>query len=309
VSIVVPAYNAEEHLGETLASVEAQTYTDWEVIVADDGSTDRTVDVASRFGDRFTILRGGPSNEGPAAARNRALAVASGELVALLDADDLWLPGYLERMVQSFDEGRARGLRVGIVTCNARILGPNGYLSRTFMEHQGFPDDVTVGEMLRMNTISAVALFPRALLDEVGIFCPEIFGTEDYDLWLRIIELDYRVVVVREPLAIYRLAERSVSTNVARMARALQLTYERALARGRLTPAERRAAQRQHRLQRALEQVGLLLVARREGGRLYARIARNVPLFLRVAVENPDRWAAAIRVLAGRSSPLAQLAR
>jgi glycosyltransferase involved in cell wall biosynthesis len=309
VSIIVPAYNAEEHLGETLASVEAQTYVDWEVIVADDGSTDRTVDVASRFGDRFTVLRGGPSNEGPAAARNRALAVASGELVALLDADDLWLPGYLDRMVQSFDEGRARGLRVGIVTCNARILGPNGYLPRTYMELQGFPDDVTVGEMLRINTVFGAALFPRALLDEVGVFCPEIFGTEDYDLWLRIIELGYRVALVREPLAIYRLGERSVSTNVARMARALQLTYERALERGRLTPDEQRAAQRQHRLQRALEQVGLLLVERREGGRPYARAARNIPLFLRVAVENPDRWAVAVRVLAGRASPLGQLAR
>ena len=230
--------------------------------------------------------------------------------MALLDADDLWLPGYLERMVRSFDESRARGLRVGIVTCNSRILGPKGYLSQTFMDVQGFPDDVTVGEMLRMNRISAVALFPRALLDEVGVFCPEIFGTEDYDLWLRIIELGYRVVVVREPLAIYRLAEGSVSTNVARMARAQMLTYERALARGRLTPHDRRAARRQHRLQRALEQVGLVIVERRAGGRPYARIARNIPLFLRVVLENPDRWGVAVRALAGRaSSPLGQLAR
>jgi glycosyltransferase involved in cell wall biosynthesis len=306
VSVIIPAYNAEPHLGETLAAVETQTYRDWEVVVADDGSTDETVEIAEAFGDRFTVLRGS-SNEGPAAARNRAVAASSGELIALLDADDLWLPSYLERMVKLYDESQARGIRVGIVTCNARILGPDGFLPQTYMEIRGFPSEVTVAGMLVSNTIFGATLFPRTLIDEAGGFCPELFGTEDYDLWLRIIELDYRVVVEREALAVYRLGTASVSTNLARMARSLQLTYRRALERGRLTPGQRRIARRQHRLQRALEQFGLIASDRRGDGRPFGQLARNIPLFLRVAAENPDRWVTAVRVLSGRGSPLSQL--
>jgi teichuronic acid biosynthesis glycosyltransferase TuaG len=306
VSIVIPAYNAEAYLPEALASVEAQTYSDWEVIVADDASTDGTVQAAQARGERFKVLTGA-INEGPAAARNRALEVASGELLSLLDADDLWLPTYLERTVQLYDDSLARGLRPGIVTSDARLLTPEGFLPRTYMELMGFPAEVTVERMLVSNQIYVSALAPRALVDEVGRFCAEIFGTEDYDLWLRIVERGYDVVFVDEPLAVYRLRPASVSSNLARMARSLQSTYRRALERGTLTPRQRRIALRQLRLQRALEQVGLLRSERGDGRLPLGRLLRALPLFARVAVENPDRWGAALRVLAGRGSPLAQV--
>jgi hypothetical protein len=145
------------------------------------------------------------------------------------------------------------------------------------------------------------------LVDEAGGFCPEIFGTEDYDLWLRILELGYPAVALREALTVYRLRSASVSANLPRMARSLQLTYRRALERGTLTPRQERIARRQLRLQRALEQVGELMSERRAGQRPVSRLVRNVPLFLRVAAENPDRWLATVRVLAGRGSPLSQV--
>jgi len=98
-----------------------------------------------------------------------------------------------------------------------------------------------------------------------------------------------------------------VSTNLPRMACSLQLTYERALERGALNPRERRIAERQLRLQRALEQVGLAIADLGRGRSPASRVARYLPLFLRVAVENPDRWGSAVRVLAGRGSPLSQV--
>jgi glycosyltransferase involved in cell wall biosynthesis len=308
VSVVLPAYNAEQYLAETLSSVEAQTYGDWEVVVADDASTDNTVETAEAFDGRFNVLHG-TSNEGPAAARNRALAAASGELVALLDADDLWLPTYLDRIVGLYDESRARGIRVGIVTCDARILGPDGYLAKTYMDLNGFPSEVTLTGMLVSNPIFVGSLVPRSLVGEAGAFCPELFGTEDYDLWIRILELGYRVVATREALTVYRLRPESVAGNLVRMARSQQLTYHRALERGKLTPRQRRMARRQLRLQSALEQVGLIVTERRSGGRPFARVARDIPLFLRVAAENPDRWLSAARVLVGRGSPLSQVVR
>jgi glycosyltransferase involved in cell wall biosynthesis len=306
VSVIIPAYNAEPYLAETLASVMAQTYADWEVVVADDASTDRTIETAAAFGERVKVLRG-TSNEGPAAARNRALAIATGELLVLLDADDFWLPTYLDRVLRLYDESRARGVRVGIVTCDARILGPEGYFRQTYMELMGFPREVTVTTMLVRNPIFGGSLVPRLLVAEAGGFCPELFGTEDYDLWLRILERGYCAVATREALTVYRLRPASVSGNLVRMARSLQVTYCRALERGALTPRQQRIARRQLRLQRALEQVGLIMSERRAGDQSFARLTRHIPLFLRVAAENPDRWVSAARVMAGRGLPLSQV--
>jgi hypothetical protein len=175
------------------------------------------------------------------------------------------------------------------------------------MELNATPNVATVSAMLVSNPIHAGALTSRALVDEMGGFCTELFGTEDYDLWLRIVETGYQLVLTSEPLYVYRLRRASVSTNLTRMARSFQLTYIRALERGTLTRRERRIAQRQLRLQRALEQVGLM-VTEPDGRRVSAaRGVRHLPLFVRVAVENPDRWAAAARTLIGRGSPLAQV--
>jgi teichuronic acid biosynthesis glycosyltransferase TuaG len=310
VSVIIPAYNSEASLPETLASVGAQTYRDWEIVVADDCSTDRTVEIAEAFDGRLTVLRGS-TNQGPAAARNRAIAASTGELLAFLDADDLWLPGYLERMTQLYDDNRAGGSKVGIVLCDTRILGPNGFFDRTYMDYMRFPVEVTIDRMLVSNLILVLALTPRSVVDEAGAFCLEIFGPEDYDLWLRILELGYGAVASPEALAVYRLQPKSVSnsSNLPRMARSLQLTYRRALDRGKLTPRQQRIARRQLRLQCALEQIGLILADRQDGSLAAGRVARNLPRFAWVALENPDRWASTVRILVGRGSPLSQVAR
>jgi teichuronic acid biosynthesis glycosyltransferase TuaG len=102
VSIITPVYNAAPWLPETLNTVRAQTLTDWEQILVDDGSTDNSVamiEAAAREDSRFRLLRT-PRNGGPSAARNLALEAASGRFVAFLDADDLWLPEKLSRSVE-----------------------------------------------------------------------------------------------------------------------------------------------------------------------------------------------------------------
>ncbi len=238
VSVIVAAFNAERYLPDALSSVAAQTYEDWGVIVADDASTDRTAAVAEEFGARVMVLRAS-TNEGTAAARRLAIDAASGELLAILDADDLLLPRYLESQVAAYDESRAARDYVGLVTCDANILAEDGIRRWTYREAAGAPSDVTLTRLLRANPIYISVLSPRAVVEEVGGFVPGADPVADYDLWLRIVESGYRVVVNDRVLATYRLTPGSSSSRADVMARALQQMYRRALERQMLTTRQR----------------------------------------------------------------------
>ena len=167
VSVIIPAFNAEKHIEEALRSVQSQTYDDWEIVVCDDCSTDGTTEVVRGFGDRVTLVRTG-ANSGPAAARNLAIAHSSGELLAFLDADDYWLPTYLERLVSLYDSGGVGSGRVGIVACNAVVLRADGLRPETYMDIVRFPREVTLRRLLQANPIFSGALVPRSAVDEVG---------------------------------------------------------------------------------------------------------------------------------------------
>ncbi len=100
ISCIVPVFNGERYLREALDSIFAQTYRPLEILVADDGSTDRTPYIAAAFGNRLRYLR--QDNQGPAAARNLGIRAATGEFIAFLDADDVWHPEKLERQMARF---------------------------------------------------------------------------------------------------------------------------------------------------------------------------------------------------------------
>jgi glycosyltransferase involved in cell wall biosynthesis len=296
VSVIVPAYNAAATLPDTLRSLAEQTFTDWEAVVVDDLSTDDTAAVAQGIDERIRLVRS-PVNLGPAGARNLATEHASGELLALLDADDLWLADYLAEQVGLYDRTSASGRPVGIVACDAFLLLGERRLPRTYGEVFGRPVGVTVAGLLRANPIYVSTLFPRAVFDEVGPFSTECFGSEDHDLWLRIVETGREVVYNPRALAVYRVASGGVSSDSAGMARTAQATYRLALERGRLGPRERRIARRELRLQRSVERWQRIVDARRAGQpRRAGRLAtRSLPLFALVAAEHPCRWATWLR--------------
>jgi glycosyltransferase involved in cell wall biosynthesis len=278
VSVIVPAYDAEEHIEQAIRSVYDQTYDDWEIVVCDDCSTDRTLERVRGLGDRVTVVRT-ETNSGPAAARNLAISHSRGELLALLDADDYWLPAYLERQVQLYDSAE----KVGIVGCNAALLEAGRLLPETYMDAFHCPREVTLRRLLRANPFVSV-LTSRAAVDEAGGFCPELVRAQDFDLWIRILEAGYRAVATREVLAVRRVRSESWSSDVGVMARYSQQTYRRALERGNLSPGECRVARRALRRKRLVER----LVS---GNALsYRRALRTLPLLLVVLAEHPDRW-------------------
>jgi len=292
VSVIIPAYNARSSLGETLDSVIAQTYDDWEAIVADDSSTDGTVEFASGYHPRVRCVRS-ERNLGIGGARNLALTQAAGELVALLDADDLWRPEYLQSQVAHYDAAIAAGERVGIVCCDATVVYPSGRQVRSYTR-----SPITLDTLLRHNTIYVSALAPRALIDGLGAFATDCLGTEDYDMWLRILETGHTALVVNEPLAIYRDGDETVSSNVAGMARAMQTTYRHALERGRLDARRRATVRRELRWQRLIElhaEVASLRI--RTGHVPLNTIIRAAPLGARVLFERPTLWFQGVQFL------------
>lgn len=287
VSVIVPAYNAADHIGEALESVIAQTAADWEVVVCDDGSTDDTAAIASGFGDRVRVVRN-DRNEGLAAARNHAISESRGRLLALLDADDAWLPNYLERQLQLLDADPEPDT-VGIVSCNAYLRDASGMLPGTYADRFGYAENVGIEQLLDISPIFISAVIPRAALEKVGLFATDLRSCEDLDAWIRLLEQDYRVISTREPLVTYRLSPGQLSAQPVKMAQARQAVYRRAIERGRLSAAQKRLAERAIRRERAIEAAAGLLGDLRERRRPRLS-ATELGLLLRVLAENPARW-------------------
>jgi glycosyltransferase involved in cell wall biosynthesis len=306
VSVITPAYNSADVLPEALRSVQAQTSDDWEVIVCDDASTDGTAEIAESFGERFRVVRN-DRNLGPAGARNRALEAARGELIALLDADDYWLPEYLEEQVAFYEASEAAEPGVGVVTCDALIVGPDGPVKGTFRDRVPFPSRPTLAKLLVQNTIYGSSVLPRAIAEEVGGFSPECRGTEDHDLWVKVLERGYRPVCNPKAVAVYRLSVGSLSSNPLGMARNWQTVERLALERGRLGWRERRIAHRELRYYRLLEDVAEIRSERASGRPAgFGRMLRAIRRAAVVALENPMRWIRLFGRLIGGEGSLKQ---
>jgi teichuronic acid biosynthesis glycosyltransferase TuaG len=277
VSVIVPAYNSSATIGAAIGSVLAGAYEDFELIVCDDASTDDTIQAIERIEDQRLRLVRSPENGGPATARNHALRHAAGELVAFLDADDRWLPGFLAEQVALYD----REAPVGIVSCDAWLVDEDDKRVGRHSDVVGTGTDLTA--MLRANRVFVSALCPRAVIEEAGGFSPECFGSEDHDLWLRILENGHRLVHNPEPLALYAAAVAGISSSAAQMGRTDQATYRRALERGRLTRKQRRIARAKLALAESAEA--------RAGGRHFA----GALALVRAGVASPAVVGAALR--------------
>jgi hypothetical protein len=201
VSVVVPAHNAQATLSDTLTSLQAQTYGDWEAIVIDDGSTDSTSEIATQFAStdrRIRLVR--QDSAGESAARNTGVTAAAGEWLVFLDADDWLLPSYLERMLKTaFDAGA----QVGVVHCGWMRVTEDGRSSQGMFAPAGrelFP------ELARYNCFAIHACVIRSsLVRDVGLFDVGLRTCPDWDLWQRVARRGACFIAVPEVLACYRI--------------------------------------------------------------------------------------------------------
>jgi glycosyltransferase involved in cell wall biosynthesis len=301
----MPAHNAAPFLPAAISSVQAQTFTDWEVVAVDDGSTDETWSILESAGPRVRALRS-PQPEGPAAARNRALAEVTGELVAFLDADDLFLPRYLESQLACWESAVRAGRRIGVVTCDALLLEGDDYAEHTYLDWVRDRDrPLTLERVLRRNPIYISSLVPTETGQSVGWFDPELFGTEDFGLWLKILERGFEAILNPEPLAVYRRHAGTVSSNIARQGENNRRTYELALARGHLNARQRRIARGAIRYNRAMEAVAQARFAPKRH-RALAQLITMAPMLIWVVLTNPRWWSQWVAVLrTGQQPPAA----
>jgi len=233
VSVVIPAYNAEVTLDETLRSVRAQTHSTLEIIVVDDGSTDNTRMVADRHAEvdnRVQVVT--QDHAGVAAARNRGWSGAQSDLIAFLDADDLWAPTKIELQIQALQAG---GRQVGLVYCwFTRIDGQGSVISvRDGAPFEGdVLDRILVGNFVGNGSMALVRR--QALIDangfESGLRANGAEGCEDFLFYCRVAER-YHYALVPERLVGYRYLAHNMSSDHPRMLRSWMLVVDEMLAR------------------------------------------------------------------------------
>lgn len=195
ISVIIPTFNRADKVVRAISSVLDQTFTDFETIVVDDGSTDGTKDAVARFDGRITYIKH-PLNLGVSAARNTGIRKSTGEFIAFLDSDDWWLPEKLQVQMGFFDSHpRAVALQTEEIWIrNGRRVNPK-------IKHLKPSGDIFEPSIKLCLVSPSAVMIKRCLLEEVGLFDENLPACEDYDLWLRI-SCRYPVYLVQEQLVI-----------------------------------------------------------------------------------------------------------
>jgi len=213
VSVVIPAHNVAAFISETLESVLAQTFTDYEIVVVNDGSTDTTEleTQLTKFWDVIVYLK--QPNGGTARARNTGIEHSRGELIAFLDADDIWLPEYLREQIAYLDAGR-----LDMAYANASLFGAVYSPQETYMDRapSNGPADFEAILSGRCNVITSGTVVVKRRIVELGMFDASLpgIGIEDFDLWLRMAKSGARIGYQRQVLLHYRVRLSGLSGNI-----------------------------------------------------------------------------------------------
>jgi len=210
VSVIISTYKRANLVSQAIESVLAQTYTDYEIIVVNDGSPDNTKEVLDQFEDQITAIH--QENKGVAAARNAGIKAAKGKYIAFLDDDDLWLPNKLEKQVACLESNA----NIGLVYSDMFCFNEKGVFPDTWAKTNPTPPVQQCWILFVRNFIPTPSVVVRReCLDKVGLFDETLATCEDYDLWLRLIE-KWSVYFLNEPLVRYRRSENSLQSNEER---------------------------------------------------------------------------------------------
>jgi glycosyltransferase involved in cell wall biosynthesis len=201
VSVIIPVFNAARTIEQAVASVRAQTFTDFEIVAADDDSTDGSLDILRRSGDRLKIVE--QKNRGPSAARNLGIANSTGEYLGFLDADDWWKPDFLAKMLAALERDR----ECVMAYCDLQLVDSVGAPFQTSLMAVREDRPPTVQDMLDSlwPIMPSGVVIRRDPLDAVGGYPEALRAFEDVYLWLLLREQG-PFADVKEKLAVWRFA-------------------------------------------------------------------------------------------------------
>ena len=204
VSIITPTYNSAKFIEETIQSVQSQTYSNWEMILIDDGSRDNTEEIILSLiekDDRIQFYKL-DQNSGPAVARNTGIGKAKGDYMTFLDADDIWFPNFIATSIKKIQE-------TGIPFVFSSYKRSNEKLEFVYSDFI-VPQKVTYTDVLKSNAISCLTAFID--IKSLGKkFMPLIRKRQDMGLWLQYLKEIPFAYGIQEPQAIYRIRENSLS--------------------------------------------------------------------------------------------------
>lgn len=209
VSIITPCFNAEDFIAETILSVQNQSFTNWEWFIIDDFSEDTSVSIIAEFAINDARIKLLPlkKNSGAAVARNMGIALAKGNYMTFIDADDVWSNRFLAENVSRIDQSE------GFLCASYEMY--DATLNRKLGELI-VPEYATYSAILKTNTISCLTAFID--ISRLGKeFMPEIKYRQDMGLWLKYLKKINRVEGISESLAIYRIGKKSLSSNKANL--------------------------------------------------------------------------------------------
>lgn len=204
VSIITPNYNSARFIGETIESVLAQTYTNWELIIIDDNSTDNSLEVLEQYQDHPKIrIISNSVNSGAAICRNQAIEIAKGRFIAFLDSDDVWYPEKLEKQINFMHNNQ----HVFTYTAYDKINEQGNEIG-----HIDIPLKLNYQDLLKTCSIGCLtAIYDTNKLGKV--YMPDIRKRQDYGLWLKILKQEKFAYGINTSLAKYRVRNNSISSN------------------------------------------------------------------------------------------------
>ena len=204
VSIITPTFNSANFIAETIASVQNQTYSNWEMIIVDDGSSDETESIVASIieNDKRIQFYKLNENSGPAVARNTAIKKAIGDYITFIDADDIWFSTFIENSIKTIKEQNVSFVFSSYKRANEALE----FIYSDFI----VPEKVTYTDILKSNSISCLTAFVD--IKTLGKkYMPLIRKRQDMGLWLQYLKIIPFAYGIQEPQAIYRIRENSLS--------------------------------------------------------------------------------------------------
>ena len=248
ISVVIPAYNVAEYIAETLDSALAQTFSDFEIIVVNDGSPDtaRLEKVLSAYFDKIIYLK--QENGGAAAARNTAISEARGSLLAFLDGDDIWYPEKLAVQTAFLDANDYE-----MIYCDALLFGAPYYDGKTYMQGAPSKGKVTTEKLLEggCNVLTSGTVALKEAIVKYGLFDLSAVWVEDFELWFRLCKNGVKIGYQEKVMVKYRTwAGNQTGSSVEKAERGIK-ALETVKNRNNLTESELQAWQNQSTLLKA----------------------------------------------------------